>query len=169
LQLVVGRIGRAHGVSGEVAVVVRTDDPDSRFVDGTALRTDPVERGPLTIASSRWHSGRLLITFAGVSDRAGAESLTGTMLVVDIEDLPALSDPEEFYDHDLVGLSAVDTAGTALGTVADVIHGPGSDLLAITRTDGGETLVPFVKAIVPTVDVAAGRLVIDPPDGLFEL
>jgi 16S rRNA processing protein RimM len=169
LQLVVGRIGRAHGVSGEVAVAVRTDDPDSRFAEGRVLQTDPAERGPLTISRSRWHSGRLLITFAGFSDRGSAESLSGTSLVVDTADLPELSDPEEFYDHQLVGLSAVDTSGTALGTVADVIHGPGSDLLAITRTDGGEALVPFVTAIVPTVDVAAGRVVIDPPDGLFEL
>jgi 16S rRNA processing protein RimM len=169
LQLVVGRIGRAHGVTGEVAVAVRTDDPDSRFADGRVLRTDPADRGPLTIAGSRWHSGRLLITFAGVSGRSAAESLAGTALVVDTDDLPELSDPEEYYDHQLVGLSAVDTAGTALGTVADVIHGPGSDLLAITRTDGGEALVPFVRAIVPTVDITAGQVVIDPPTGLLEL
>lgn len=169
MQLVVGRIGRAHGVSGEVAVAVRTDDPDSRFADGSVLRTDPAERGPLTVATSRWHSGRLLVTFAGVADRSAAESLAGTSLVVDTADLPELSDPEEFYDHELVGLSVVDTSGTQLGTVADVIHGPGSDLLAITRTDGGEALVPFVKAIVPTVEVAAGRIVVDPPAGLFEL
>lgn len=169
MQLVVGRIGRAHGVAGEVVVAVRTDDPDARFADGNVLATDPADRGPLTVAGSRWHSGRLLITFVGINDRSAAESLSGTTLVVDTDDLPDLDDPEEFYDHQLIGLAVLDTAGTPLGTVADVIHGPASDLLAVTRTDGGEALVPFVKAIVPTIDVAAGRIVIDPPAGLFEL
>ena len=168
-QLVVGRIGRAHGVSGELAVSVKTDEPEARFAAGTVLVTDPPERGPLKVVASRWHSGRLLVVFDGVADRRAAERLAGTALVVDADDLPALTDPEEFYDHQLVGLSAVDTAGAPVGTVADVIHGPGSDLLAIDRKEGGEVLVPFVKAIVPTVDLTARTVVIDPPAGLLEL
>ena len=169
MQLVVGRVGRAHGVSGEVAVSVTTDDPADRFADGAVLATDPAERGPLRIVRSRWHSGRMLVVFDGVTDRIGAEALAGTSLLVDTADLPPLADPEEFYDHQLVGLAAVGTDGAPIGTVADVIHSPGSELLAVHRTDGGEVLVPFVRDIVPTVDVGGGRVVIDPPEGLLEL
>lgn len=168
MQLVVGRIGRAHGVTGEVAVSVRTDDPDDRFADDVVLATDPPERGPLRVLACRWHSGRLLVRFDGVTDRAGAEALLGTELVVDSIDLPALADPEEFYDHQLVGLSAVLPGGEAIGTVVDVVHGPGPDLLAVRTGEDGEALVPFVHAIVPTVDLAAGLVVVDPPDGLLD-
>ncbi|HEX3812095.1 MAG TPA: ribosome maturation factor RimM [Mycobacteriales bacterium] len=169
MQLVVGRVGRAHGVSGEVAVSVKTDDPQERFADGSVLVTDPVERGPLRVTRSRWHSGRLLVVFDGVGDRRSAEALAGTALVVDTADLPPLQDPEDFYDHQLVGLAAVTTDGDPIGTVADVIHAPGSDVLAIARPGGAEALVPFVHAIVPSVDLAAGRVVIDPPAGLLDL
>ncbi len=169
MQLVVGRIGRPHGITGEVAVAVRTDDPDKRFADGAVVGTDPAERGPLRIVRTRWHSGRLLVTFDGVADRGAAEALAGTSLVVDTDDLPPLADPEEFYDHQLIGLAAITTGGEPIGTVADVIHGPGSELLALSRTEGGEALVPFVRAIVPTVDIAAGTVVIDAPPGLLDL
>jgi 16S rRNA processing protein RimM len=169
VQLVVGRIGRAHGTTGEVAVSVKTDDPATRFADGTVLHTAPSDRGPLRVSRSRWHSGRLLVVFDGVADRRSAEVLAGTELVVDTADLPPLDDPEDFYDHQLIGLAAVSTTGDPIGTVADVIHGPGAELLAISRSEGAEVLVPFVHAIVPSVDIAAGRVVIDPPDGLFEL
>jgi 16S rRNA processing protein RimM len=169
LQLVVGRIGRAHGVGGELVVSVRTDDPQSRFADGAVLATDPPDRGPLTVVGSRWHSGRLLVVFDGVNDRRSAEQLAGTSLIVDAATLPPLGDPEEFYDHQLIGLSAVDTEGRRIGMITDVVHGPAADLLAIDRTQGGEVLVPFLKAMVPSVDVAAGTVVIDPPAGLLEL
>lgn len=169
MQLVVGRIGRAHGVRGEVSVDVRTDDPDRRFAVGSVLDTDPAEPGPLTITAARPHAGRLLVAFAGVLDRSGAEALRGTLLVVDSASAPALADPEEFWDHQLVGLAAVDTAGDHLGLVEDVLHPPGADLLAIRRSDGSELLVPFVAAIVLEVDVAGGRLVVQPPSGLLEL
>jgi 16S rRNA processing protein RimM len=169
LQLVVGRIGRPHGVRGEVSVEVRTDSPDERFAPGAVLVTEPVERGPLVVTRLHWHSGRLLLTFDGVVDRTAAETLRDTLLVVDSDDLPALDDPDEFYDHQLLGLRAELLDGTALGTVEDVLHAPAEDLVAVRRPDGGELLVPFVSEIVPEVDITGGRLVIDPPEGLLEL
>lgn len=165
----VGRIGRPHGTRGEVSVQVRTDSPDERFAAGTVLAADPAERGPLTVTRLHWHSGRLLLSFDGVADREGAEALRGTLLVVDSADLPELADPDEFYDHQLVGLRAELPDGAALGTVGDVLHAPAEDLLAITAPDGAELLVPFVSAIVPTVDLPGGRVVVDPPEGLLDL
>lgn len=164
----VGRIGRAHGVRGEVGVEVRSDSPDERFADGAVLATDPAQRGPLTVRGSRWHSGRLLVTFDGVSDRTVAEGLRGTLLLAEIADDETTGDPDEFFDHQLVGLKAVGVDGVAIGLVREVIHAPGQDLLAIDRPDGAEALVPFVAEIVPEVDVAGSRVVIDPPPGLFE-
>lgn len=169
MQLVVGRIARAHGVGGEVSVDVRTDAADLRFAPGTRLDTDPPERGPLEIVRARWHSGRLLVAFASVPDRTAAEALRGTLLVADSATSPAADDPDDFWDHDLVGLSALTVTGTPIGTVGAVLHPPGADLLAVRRDDGAEVLIPFVRSIVPTVDVAAGRLYVDPPDGLLEL
>jgi 16S rRNA processing protein RimM len=169
MQLVVGRIAKAHGIGGEVSVEVRTDDPEHRFARGTSIATDPPERGPLVILATRWHSGRLLVRFDNVIDRSAAEALRGTMLVVDSATSAVADDADEFWDHDLIGLDAVATDGQPIGRLTDVLHPPGSDLLVIERPGGGELLVPFVAAMVPTVDVAARRVVIDPPDGLLEL
>ncbi|GGQ33698.1 16S rRNA processing protein RimM [Actinomadura coerulea] len=164
--LVVGRIGRPHGIRGEVAVDVRTDEPESRFAPGTVIATDPVTAGPLTIERKRWHSGRLLVRFAGVGDRDAAEELRGTWLVVDPGDISTSADPDDFHDQELLGLAVVTTDGTEVGQVADVLH-HGQDLLVV-RGAGGEKLVPFVAALVPEVDVPGGRLVIDPPPGLLD-
>ncbi|HEX2314337.1 MAG TPA: ribosome maturation factor RimM [Thermomonospora sp.] len=166
-QVVIGRVGRPHGVRGEVTVDVRTDDPGSRFAPGAVLATDPEDAGPLTIEHARWHSGRLLLRFAGVGDRSAAEELRGTWLVVDAADLPPLDDPDEFHDRQLVGLAVLTTAGTRVGTVAEVRH-HGQDLLVVARDGGDEALVPFVAAIVPEVDLAGHRIVIDPPPGLLD-
>ncbi|MGW5880151.1 ribosome maturation factor RimM [Nocardiopsis terrae] len=168
MRLVVGRIGRAHGIRGDVAVDVRTDDPDARFTVGAVLRTDPASAGPLTIASTRRHSGRLLVRFEGMADRDAAEALRGTALLVDSADIAPLDDPDEFHDHELVGLTAVTTGGETVGTVDDVLH-HAQDVLVITAEAGHEVLVPFVAALVPEVDVAAGRIVLDPPPGLLDL
>jgi 16S rRNA processing protein RimM len=162
-------VARAHGVGGEVAVDVRTDDPDARFAPGTKVDTDPAERGPLTVERTRWHTGRLLVRFAEVADRTAAEALRGTLLVADSATSAAPADDDEFWDHDLVGLRAVTADGRAVGTVADVLHPPGPPLLAVRRPDGAELLIPFVRAIVPTVDLQAGQVVVTPPDGLLEL
>jgi 16S rRNA processing protein RimM len=156
-------------VTGEVAVEVRTDSPELRFADGAALRTDPPERGPLTVTRTRWHAGRLLVRFAEVGDRTAAESLRGTLLTADSSTSPALDDPEEYWDHQLIGLAVRDRGGKVVGEVVDVLHPPGPPLLAVRRTGGEEMLVPFVAAIVPVVDVAAGHVVVDPPEGLAEL
>jgi 16S rRNA processing protein RimM len=168
MQLVVGRIAKAHGIAGEVSVDVRTDDPDHRYADGASLDTDPPEAGPLVVLSSRWHSGRLLVRFDGVLDRNGAEALRGTLLVADSATSRTAED-EGYWDHELIGLRVADRQGTAIGEVTDVLHSPGSPVLVISDDGGPELLVPFVEEIVPTVDVAAGTIVIDPPEGLFDL
>jgi ribosomal 30S subunit maturation factor RimM len=213
---------------------------------GRVMATDPAAAGPLTVESVRWHSGRLLIRFAGVGDRNQAEELRGTWLTLDSADAGPTGDPDEFHDHELIGLAVVTTSGEPVGRVTDVRHfgqdllviepaparspaGPGAGLSEVSsagvspagaavaetgvaesglagsgapevaapevgpvptgpaqagRAPGGpalaaraqprnglgsELLVPFVAAIVPEVDVAAGRLVIDPPPGLLEL
>lgn len=221
MQLVVGRVTRPHGVRGEVSVEVRTDDPDLRFSVGRVMATDPAAAGPLTVESIRWHSGRLLIRFDGIADRTQAEELRGTWLTLDSAEAGPTGDPDEFHDHELIGLAVVTTSGEPVGRVTDVRHfgqdllviepaparspagpeagpdeagpdeggpagvgpvpagpaqagrGPGGPALAGRARPGGglgtELLVPFVAAIVPEVDVAAGRLVIDPPPGLLEL
>ena len=170
MQVTVGRIGRPHGVRGDVVVGVRTDDPELRFARGSRLDTDPVGVGPLTVASHRWHSGELLVRFAEIGDRTAAAEIGGTWLLVDSAALEALDDPDEFRDADLVGLSVRTVEGAAVGTVADVLH-HGQDVLVIDPSGPGrdQILIPFVKAIVPEVDVAAGILVIDPPEGLLNL
>jgi 16S rRNA processing protein RimM len=170
MQLVVGRVGRPHGLRGELTVQLHTDEPDSRFAAGSVLVTEPAARGPLTVSSSRWHSGRLLVTFAGYDDRTSAEDLRGTLLVVDSADVGPADDPDEFHDHELVGLGVVTVAGEPVGVVADVLH-QGQDLLVIRpgRPGAEDVLVPFVAPLVPEVDVKAGRLVIDPPPGLLDL
>ncbi|SHN81283.1 16S rRNA processing protein RimM [Geodermatophilus obscurus] len=171
--VVVGRIGRPHGVRGEVTVEVRTDDPDLRFAPGAVLRTEPADRGPLTIAGHRWHREVLLLAIDGVESREAAEELRNTELHVPVAELPALEDPDVYYDHQLVGLTARLPDGTELGTVSAVRH-EGADLLVVRRrVDGevvaGELLVPFVTAMVPTVDLPGGFLVVDPPEGLLDL
>ena len=170
MQLVVGRVGRPHGLHGEVAVEVRTDDPDRRFATGSVLATDPASRGPLTVSASRWHSGRLLVRFGNCQDREAAEELRGIVLVIDSADVPAPGDPDEYYDHQLIGLEVLTVSGEPVGVVADVLH-HGQDLLVIAGAgarSGTEILVPFVAPIVPEVDITAGRLVIDPPAGLLD-
>jgi 16S rRNA processing protein RimM len=168
MQLVVGRIAKAHGIAGEVAVEVRTDDPDHRFAVGTSIETDPAAAGPLTVAAARWHSGRLLVRFDGVVDRTAAEGLQGTLLVADSATSRA-GDDEEYWDHELVELEAFDVAGVRIGRVIDVLHPPGPPMLVVARDGAGEALIPFVAEIVPNVDLEAGRVVLDPPEGLLDL
>ena len=171
--VVVGRIGRPHGVRGEVTVEVRTDDPDLRFTPGAVLRTDPADRGPLTITGVHWHSGTLLLRLEGVDSREAAEAVRNTELLVDVADLPEIEDPDSYYDHQLVGLTARMPDGSVLGEITVVRH-EAQDLLVVRRREGGgapagEVLIPFVSAIVPTVDLDGGFVVVDPPEGLLEL
>ncbi|PXX12261.1 ribosome maturation factor RimM [Mycolicibacterium moriokaense] len=171
MDLVVGRVVRAHGVTGEVVVEVRTDDPDTRFAPGTTLRAKPSRGGPerdYVVDSAREHSGRLLVRLDGVADRTAADSMRGTLFLVDSADLPPISEPDEFYDHQLEGLQVVTTAGTPVGSVAEVLHTAAGELLSV-RTGDGEVLVPFVSAIVMAVSLTDQTIEIDPPEGLLEL
>ena len=164
----VGLIGRPHGVKGEVTVQISTDDPADRFAAGSELLTDPAGRGPLTVAVFRKSGPVLVVGFEGVPDRNAAETLRGTTLLIDSDELPPPMDDDEFYDHQLIGLSARLADGTVLGEVVDVLHPPAAPVLQVRREDAPEDeLVPFVSAIVPTVDLPGGFLVIDPPDGMF--
>ena len=175
MRVIVGRIGRPHGIRGEVVIGVRTDEPDLRFAVGATLgfgATPDDDPGGviLRVAAKRWHSGQLLVAFAGVTDRTAAGELTGGWLSVDSGQLPAIPDPDEFRDHELIGLSVRTPAGEAVGVVTDVLH-HGQDLLVVRPPgppDGQEHLVPFVKAIVPEVDLTAGTIDIDPPPGLLD-
>jgi 16S rRNA processing protein RimM len=171
--VVVGRVGRPHGVRGLVTVEVRTDDPDLRFAPGAVLRTEPASRGPLTVTGRKWHSGTLLLQLAGPSGevfdtREAVDTLRNTLLLVPVADLPEIEDPDSYYDHQLVGLSAQLPDGSVVGEVTAVRH-EAQDLLVLRRTEGGDVLIPFVSAIVPAVDLAEGFVVVDPPEGLLDL
>ncbi|MGV9853560.1 ribosome maturation factor RimM [Streptomyces sp. NPDC003442] len=168
MQLVVARIGRAHGIKGEVTVEVRTDEPELRLGPGAVLATEPASAGPLTIESGRVHSGRLLLRFEGVRDRTAAEALRNILLIaeVDPEELP--EDPEEFYDHQLIDLDVVTMDGTEVGRISEISHLPYQDLLVVKRPDGSEAMIPFVSEVVPEIDLEAQRAVIDPPPGLLD-
>jgi 16S rRNA processing protein RimM len=168
VQLVVARIGRAHGIRGEVTVEVRTDEPELRLAPGSVLATDPPETGPLTIEDARPHSGRLLLRIAGVTDRTAAEALRNTLLLAEVDPGDRPEDPEEFYDHQLLGLEVVTIDGTPVGEIGEIAHLPGQDLLVVTRPDGSEAMVPFVSEFVPEVEPDAGRVVIAPPPGLLD-
>lgn len=170
MQLVVGRIARPHGVRGELAVEVRTDDPELRLAAGAVLATQPAAAGPLKVARARWHSGKLLLSFDGVADRDTADQLRGVLLVVDSAELEDIADPDEFHDHELIGLAVYAPGGEHVGAVTDVLH-HGQDLLVVTGTGGRagtEIMIPFVTELVPEVDVAGGRIVIEPPAGLLD-
>ncbi|WP_019549125.1 ribosome maturation factor RimM [Streptomyces sulphureus] len=168
MQLVVARIGRAHGIKGEVTVEVRTDEPELRLGPGAVLATDPPEAGPLTIEQGRVHSGRLVLRFAGVNDRTAAEGLRNTLLVAEVDPDEQPEDPEEFYDHQLTDLDVVTVEGVAVGRVSEVAHLPSQDLLIVGTPEGGEVMIPFVTEIVPEVDLDEQRLVVDPPPGLLD-
>ena len=161
----VGRVGPARGVRGDVFVEPWTDVPEERFAPGSVLHAEPEA---LTVESASSAGGKLVVHFAGVDDRAAAEAIRGTELAIPADQRPPLDDPNEYYDSDLVGLSARTVDGVELGPVDDVVHAGGASYLVL-HLDGRERLVPFVAAIVPTVDLAAGRVVIDPPEGLFDL
>lgn len=169
LRLVVGRIGRAHGIRGQATIEVRTDDPELRFAPGARLLTEPAERGPLVVSDMRFHNGILLLSFEGVADRNAVEALRNTILVVEADPDETPADPDEFYDHQLVGLAVELADGSVLGEIADLLHLPGQDVLAVKRPDAPEVLIPFIKQFVPTVDVAGKRVVVDPPAGLLDL
>ncbi|PUA80808.1 ribosome maturation factor RimM [Nocardioides currus] len=171
MEVVVGRIGKPHGIRGEVTIDVRTDEPERRFAPGTTVRAQPPQGSAsrissLTVGRARWHQQVLLVTFEEIVDRNAAEAARGIVLHATLGPDDAPEDPEEFYDHQLIGLAAYDEEGTHLGELTAVVHGAAQDLLTIRTPDGRSTLVPFVAALVPEVDVAAGRVVIADRPGL---
>jgi 16S rRNA processing protein RimM len=176
VRLIVARIGRAHGLRGEVSVEVRTDAPEVRFVDGAVLHVEDGPRrrallatgGPttLTLTRARDNNGILLLSFAEVADRSAAENLRDVVLEAEVDE--ESDEHDAWYDHELVGLAVVDRAGAPLGEVIAVQHPGAQDLIVVRTTAAGDRLVPFVAAIVPEVDVKGGRIVMSPPPGLLE-
>ena len=171
MELVVGRVAKAHGVTGELVVDVRTDDPDRRFTPGVTLHAKAGRGRPardFVVETVREHGGRLLMRVDGVNDRDTADGLRGTLFVVDSGDRPPIADPDEFYDHELEGLRVRTVDGAEIGTVTEILHTAGGELLSV-KAESGEILVPFVGAIVTSVSVDDGVIEIDPPDGLLNL
>lgn len=174
MELLVGRVIKSHGVRGELVVDVRTDSPHDRFAVGARLlgrtgKGNSVTDREVTVEAARDHSGRLLVRLAGVADRDTADALRGMLFLVDSDSLPQTGDPDEFHDHQLVGLRVLDTGASELGEVTEVVHTPGGELLSVRLDDGSDALVPFVTAIVREVDLDSGTCVIDPPEGLLDL
>lgn len=169
-EYLVGIAVRPHGLRGELVVEVHTDSPDERFAPGNSLIAQrPGEpAGTLTVESARPHSGRLLVRFAEARDRTAAEGLRGTRLLVRADAIAPPEDEDEFHVHQLEGLRVELEDGTVVGTVRDVLIGPGGDMLVVAREGRSDALVPFVTAIVPTVDLGAGRVVLTPPEGLLD-
>jgi 16S rRNA processing protein RimM len=161
MRLLVGRIGRAHGILGEATIEVRTDEPDRRFAIGSKVQTDAL--GELTITSGRVHNGILLLGFNGITDRNGIEKLRNTLIYCDVDINEPSADEDDYHVLQLIGCAAHLESGEIIGEVTDVINLPGQDLLAI-KTETGEMLIPFVHQLVPVIDVAARRVVVIPPD-----
>jgi 16S rRNA processing protein RimM len=170
IEVVIGRIGKPHGVRGEVTVEVRTDEPDRRFTPGRTVRAERPNGAAapwpeLTVEATRWHQSALLVRFEELPDRTTAETARGVLLHASVAADESPDDPDEFYDHQLVGLAAHDPDGRALGEVTAVLHGA-QDLLQVRTPDGRDALVPFVAALVPEVDITGGRVVIADRPGL---
>ena len=164
MLVVIGRIGRAHGLRGELNVEIRTDEPERRFAPGSSIicgdRT-------LTVESSRHHSGRLLVAFREVADRTAAEQLHGSILEAEVDETERPDNSDEFYDHQLVGLQVRGPDDAVVGTVTSVVHLPEQDTLVVDA-DGREVLVPFVTALVPTVEVDEGYVQLADVAGLLD-
>jgi len=172
-QLRVGRLVKAHGLKGALKLELYTDDPDGRFVPGAVFTLQVPEVSPwhgktVTVREFRWMNTHPVVFFDGIDDRTAAESLVRAILWID-QDAAETSEEDAWYDHQLVGLDVI-RDDAVVGRVVRVDHLPAQDLL-IVRPSGEaerEVLVPFVAAIVPEVDIAAGRIVVTPPMGLFE-
>jgi len=161
-QVRVATLAAAHGLKGDVKLRLHTDDPAARLVPGTRFATDPADVGPLELTAVVEHSGSTYARFAGYADRTAVEALRGVVLLADRE-----NEDDAWYPEQLAGLEARRPDGTVIGTIAGVQHLPAHDVLLLTEPDGARTLVPFVTAIVPEVDVEGGFVVIDPPLGLL--
>lgn len=161
MRLNVGRIGKAHGILGEATIEVRTDLAQERFAIGATLETDT--HGQLTVVSARVHNGILLLGFAGVTDRNSVEALRNELLYADVDINAPAEDEDDFHVLQLIGCQAYLIDGDLFGEVSDVLNLPGQDVLVI-KVDRTEVLIPFVKALVPVVDIRAKRLTVIPPE-----
>lgn len=168
MQLQVARIGKPHGIRGEVTVQVLTDAPGDRFVPGTKFIVEPASAGPLTVFSARWNKDILLLAFDEIETRNEAEGLRGAKLFIETEDIGADDDDEGWYEHELVGLE-VRVGGSVVGKVSALHTLPVQDLLVVTTAEGAEVLIPFVEQIVPEVNVGEKYVLVTPPPGLFEV
>ena len=164
MQLVVGRIGRAHGVLGEATIEVQTDDPDIRFQVGNKLTLD--DGRELTIRSSRWHNQILLLAFDGIADRNQIEELRDQMISSDV-DLGLLA-PGEYHFQQLIGCEVFQQSGELIGIVDEILKSPGQDLLSVSRA-AGRVLIPMVKQIIIEIDVLAKKIIVNPPEGLLDV
>jgi len=162
----VGRVARAHGVKGEVAVLPLSE-VEARFREGSRLFVGEGSSRTLTVVSSRPHRQRLLVTFEELRDRAEAEALGGAYLFVPSDSSPSLP-PGQYWPHQLVGCEVETAGGRALGRCREVIHTPANDVWAIEGADGSEVLIPALKDVVRTVDIDAGRIVVEAIPGLVE-
>ena len=162
MKLNVGRIGRAHGILGEATIEVRTDEPERRFAIGAVVSTDNPIANQLTISSAREHNGILLLGFEGISDRNGIEKLRNTLMYAEVDINEAGEDEDDYHVQQLIGLRAELEDGTEFGVVTDVLNLPAQDCLAI-KTKSGEVLIPFVRQLVPVVDLANKKVVVIPP------
>jgi 16S rRNA processing protein RimM len=170
-QLRVGRLTKAHGLKGAIKLELFTDDPGRRFVPG-AVFTLQVPTGSswhgktIELVELRWYNQHAVGFFKDVPDRETAETLAKAILWIDQDSAEQPDEEDAWYDHQLIGL-AVHRDGVKIGTITRLDHLPAQDLL-IVNTASGEVMVPFVKAIVPAVDVKAGIVTITPPPGLLE-
>lgn len=161
MRLNVGRVGKAHGILGEATIEVRTDLAQERFAIGAVLDTDT--HGQLIVSTARVHNGILLLGFEGVSDRNSVEALRNELLYADVDINAPAEDEDDFHVLQLIGCQAHLVDGDLFGEVSDVLNLPGQDVLVI-RVDGDEVLIPFVRALVPIVDITAKRLTVIPPE-----
>lgn len=160
MRLNVGRIGKAHGILGEATIEVRTDEAEDRFAIGAQLETD--NHGILTVVSLRVHNGILLLGFDGITDRNQIELLRNELLYTDVDINAPGYDEDDYHVLQLIGCEAFLEDGTPFGTISEVLNLPGQDVLAI-KTSSGEVMIPFVRQLVPTVDIANRKLVVIPP------
>lgn len=165
LEVIVGRVGRAHGIRGDVSIDLSTDEPGRRFFAGAKVKLTSGRE--LTVEKTVWQRGRLLVSFAGFPDRSAVEKLTGEVLSTRVSESEVPSDKDEYFDRQLIGLSVLDHLGEVAGTVRDVLHLPSQDLLEVT-TEAGIRLIPFVRAIVPDIDIEAGTCQLADVKGLLE-
>lgn len=167
MQVTVGRIGKPHGIRGEVTIEVRTDEPELRFAPGITLKRE--SGSDLIVSDFHWHSGRVLLKFLGVDSRSAAEELRDSILTVERDEDEVPSENDEYYDSNLIGCEVKTLAGEVIGHVIDVLHLPSQDALVVDSGDeaGTEYLIPFVESIVPTVDVITKIITVDPPEGLL--